>query len=794
MTTRRERLLLLLLAVLFVGLGITYSVSVPIFEAPDEYHHYFYIQHLLDGNSLPIQQADVDQPWAQEGSQPPLYYVLAAQLIRQLDAHVVRIDTRNAPALLWLNQHANMGVPLWPANKNRIVHLPRERWPYQGAVLAIHIVRWFSLLLGLGTLLSAYRIGRELLGYRPSIVFGAAALVAFTPQFVFISSAISNDNLINFLATLALLLLLRHLQNRATLRTTIALGLVVGAASLSKLSGLFLLPLSAVILLARGWREGNWRQAILRLAIVAGLSLAVAGWWYWRNWQLYGDITGLNMMLRIVGPRLPPPTLAGLRSEFQGLRISYWGLFGWFNVPMDDWIYRALDIASLIALGGLIWGLVRRRQSEWPAELWLLALPASWLTIVLAGLVRWTSLTPGTQGRLLFPAMAGGSLLFAIGWCQWAPTSEVSVEPQRLRRVWMGALVAALFALTAIAPFRWIMPAYERPPVVALTDIPAAARMAPVDHGGLIRFLGAELDRDSVHPGEIVWVTIYWQGRGQFDRDYTVFVRLLSPDGALAGQTNTWPGMGSLPTRALRPGSIIKDRYPILINPETTAPVIVRVDVGLFYEPTGEELDARDANGQEVVNTIGALRLLPWDTRNLQPTQPLRATLGITANSTAAPTAAAIAPQAGTVNSAPTVSETGRASLLGYDLTPSPSQTDQALARAVGALELTLYWQADTRFTEDYHVLVHLVHVSGVTVAQADKQPRGGDWPIWAWEPGQTVTDTYRLQLPANAPVGEYTVYVGLYRLSDFARLPISRAQAPVLDNALGLVTFKLTN
>ena len=76
MKTRRERLTLLLLAVLFVGLGITYSISVPIFEAPDEYHHYFYIQHLLDGNSLPIQQDGVDQPWAQEGSQPPLYYCL----------------------------------------------------------------------------------------------------------------------------------------------------------------------------------------------------------------------------------------------------------------------------------------------------------------------------------------------------------------------------------------------------------------------------------------------------------------------------------------------------------------------------------------------------------------------------------------------------------------------------------------------------------------------------------------------------------------------------------------------
>jgi hypothetical protein len=778
MTTRRERFLLVFIAVLFVGLGILYSVTVPVFEAPDEFHHYFYIQHLIENNSLPVQQPAADQPWAQEGSQPPLYYLLAAQLIRQLDVHVVRIDTRDAPALLWLNQHANMGVPLWPANKNRIVHLPRERWPYEGTVLAIHVVRWFSVLLGLGTLLGAYRIGRELLKDRPNIVLGATALVAFTPQFVFISAAISNDNLINFLATLALLLLLRHLQNRATLRTTIALGLVVGAAALSKLSGLFLLPLSAIILLARGWRENNWTRACLRLGIVGGLSLLVAGWWYWRNWQLYGDLTGLNMMLQIVGARLPSPTLAGLRSEFQGLRISYWGLFGWFNVPMDTWIYRALDVASLIAAAGLIWGIVRRRRSEWPAELWLLALPASWLTIVLAALVRWTSLTPGTQGRLLFPAIAAGSLLFAIGWCQWVQRPA--------RTLWMGLLATALFVLTLVAPFRWILPAYQRPPVITQADIPAAARLPVVDHGGLIRFLGAEMDRTSAHPGDIIWITVYWQGLKAFDRDYTVFVHLLDPDGRLVGQTNTWPGLGSLPTRALRPGVIIQDRYPVLIDPAAPAPLIVQADVGLFYEPTGAGLEAVDLNGHDTTTLVGSLRLLPWYTDNLRPTQPLRATLGVTAAQTTSPI--------GQMSATSAITETGQATLLGYDLTPPPSAGRLMRRVDAKALDLTLYWQADRRLLGDYHVLVHLVHDSGVTVAQADKQPRAGDWPTWAWEPGQTVTDTYRLLLPASAPPGEYTIYVGLYRLSDFARLPISDAQAAVLDNALGLVTFKLTD
>jgi hypothetical protein len=40
--------------VAFVLLSTTYSVVTPIFEAPDELQHYFFVQHLADGEGLPI--------------------------------------------------------------------------------------------------------------------------------------------------------------------------------------------------------------------------------------------------------------------------------------------------------------------------------------------------------------------------------------------------------------------------------------------------------------------------------------------------------------------------------------------------------------------------------------------------------------------------------------------------------------------------------------------------------------------------------------------------------------------
>src|SRR5258707_12852742 len=38
------------------------------------------------------------------------------------------------------------------------------------------------------------------------------------------------------------------------------------------------------------------------------------------------------------------------------------------------------------------------------------------LTVTFASLINWTRITPGTQGRLLFPAMASIATLTTLGW------------------------------------------------------------------------------------------------------------------------------------------------------------------------------------------------------------------------------------------------------------------------------------------------------------------------------------------------------------------------------------------
>ena len=60
------------LVLLFVALGLLYSLSVPLFEAPDEIWHFNFIRVLATERALPVQPAEGKDMWLREAAQPPL--------------------------------------------------------------------------------------------------------------------------------------------------------------------------------------------------------------------------------------------------------------------------------------------------------------------------------------------------------------------------------------------------------------------------------------------------------------------------------------------------------------------------------------------------------------------------------------------------------------------------------------------------------------------------------------------------------------------------------------------------
>ncbi len=763
---RRPAWGILILLVAFGLLSIAYSLATPLFEAPDEDLHFFYIKRLADGDGLPVLDPANPGPWAQEGGQPPLYYALGALLIRSIDTSGVESDLK-------LNPHANLGNPLQPGNKNRWIHTPAERWPWRGWVWAAHLLRFGSIVLGLGSVYLAYRLACLVFPAQPLLSLCAAALLAFLPQFLFLSASISNDNLIIFLSLLVLLLLARGLTDvrpgdqtqtpaveqaqprvkvSPTTRMGLALGLVLGLAALSKLSGLGLLILTAVIWLWQGWRRGRWRQEAFSLAVAGLIVLLLAGWWYLRNWRLYGDPTGLQPFLAIVGPRPEPLTLGALAAEFQGLRISLFALFGWFNLLLPAWFYRLWDIFLLLAGGGLLLFVWRRRraalsEAHLAERAGLLLL---WLLISLVSLWRWTSLTPGSQGRLLLPAFAAGSLLFVFGWSQWLPR-----RPAWAALPAAGALIAALVALVLV-----IFPAYRHPKLISADDIPPAARIDPVETDGRIRLLGIETEPATITPGQSFDVTLYWQATQPIPYDASLFLRLLGPDGQrgttakqsyptafqVFGQWDGYPGWGAYPTSLWPTGPVIVDRYQLQAPWNAPTPVLLRLDAGLYDYDSKMGYPSQLASGARPSPGLTTLRLLPE--------KP---------------------PQTPSIPNPTAFTFDDRVALLGYDLPGESYHPGQTL-------DLDLFLQATKPVGEDLQVFVHLLDAAGERVAGFDGPAGGPWWPTSAWEPAQVVVDRYPLPVPADLPPGAYTLAVGLYRLANLERIPVTGPSGQTAD------------
>jgi hypothetical protein len=97
-----------------------------------------------------------------------------------------------------------------------------------------------------------------------------------------------------------------------------------------------------------------------------------------------------------------------------------------------------------------------------------------------------------------------------------------------------------------------------------------------------------------------------------------------------------------------------------------------------------------------------------------------------------------------------------RIALVGADLAPSPVSPG-------GVVRVTLYWQALAEMDVPYTVFVHLLSLDGQVVAGHDGEPVLGARPTSGWVPGEYVTDPHDLAIPADLPLGDYIVEVGLY-------------------------------
>ena len=716
-----QRRWLILIMGLYFAVALTYLWATPPLESSDEYKHYPVVQHYQTTGELPVLDPDSPGRWRQAAAQPPLYYVLMAWV-------TWGINTSNLGEIHEFNPYVFIGDTRHASNQNLIIHTPElETFPWQGAVLAIYIIRFVSILIGLGTIYLTFKLGFLLAG--PNVALLAAGLTAFNPMFLFISAAVNNDSLAAFMGALGIYLLVKVWRDRPDPRAAPFLyaitGIAIGLGAITKLSLAGIGGVAALAFILIAWRQRSWRYLVWS-GLLGGLpAILIVAPMLLRNLNLYGDLTGLSAFIAVQGVREVAITLSGWFDEFGTFYRTFWGLFGGLNIAISNWFYGIANGAVVVAILGhlrLRWLAVRGGPAgeglDWEGGGWQLLL---WFGILIVLIIRWTVIYWSFQGRLVFPGLSSFNVLWAVGL--WSALAGVKWRPQLLGGFLGAALVAA-----AIIPWVTIRPVYSHPEPI--TSVPPEHQFGPITFtapDATLELVGAAVQPpDALFPDdEPVRITLYWQTDGPTSVDYLSAVSLLGIDGETVARINRYPASGKVTTSRWEAGQIWRDDYDLFVSPEATAPARLVVRVALYDPAADMDLPAFDTNGNQ-------LRLLTVGEAQLRATEPLP------------------------LPATPAIPFANGVTLFDGSMLSGTFQSGDLI-------DLRFYWQVEASLLTDYTVFIHLLDDAGTYVAGADGPPVGGSYPTSWWLPGDVILDTHQLALPAEIPAGRYSIAVGLY-------------------------------
>ncbi len=438
---RRGAAWLALAVLVHVALAGTWAVRTPAWEGPDENDHAYYAWYLAVTGSQPriLRSGEANGRPAYEeaslGHHPPAYYGALASL--------AWLSTGRDQAPFWSPN------PAWETGaRTRWRHGHDERAPVSREIGVLWLLRGFSVGLGALSILFAWLLARSVLPARPAVADAAALLLAAVPQWGWMHGVLDNGNLATALSAFWLWWLARTLRRgEARLRDGVVLGLVLGAALLTKLTALFLLPLLAGMGLLAVWRWPTARaRAAIAFTLALLLALAIASPWFLHNARLYGDPLALAPHAVAYADNRVPDELRWtyLTGDFvTGTLATAWAGVGWSLHRAPGWqLWLVLALAFAATGACLLRGRALLREGGLPL---LAALGAIALTV--AGLVKFNLTFIQPQGRYLFPAYGALAMLAASA----LPASR------RVRHALLALLVANAFALQHLC----FLPAFD---------------------------------------------------------------------------------------------------------------------------------------------------------------------------------------------------------------------------------------------------------------------------------------------------------------------------------------------
>jgi tetratricopeptide (TPR) repeat protein len=425
-TQRLERILLAILAGLWLLLFWNNTRLLPFHAGFDSTEHLKYISYIQEHRGLP----SLNEGW--EMYQPPLYYLIAATSLSACKLSI------NDPA-------------------------------------SIFVLRSIGAILGIGQFIFVFLSLRLLLPERTALI--GLLLAAFLPMHLYMAHYVTNEILASALATATLYLCLRLLKSD-TLHASqyVWVGFALGAAMLAKATAILLLPVVIAAIAGKlAYARAPITISLRNLALLLAICLTVCGWHYARIWLRFGTplvgnwdvISGFTWWqdpgyhteadyLRW-GRSLVSPLFSGFAGFIDGIYSTLWGdaLCGGVSSLTLAWNYQTMLagylwalIPTALILTGAVVAIVQfiRRPSS---ELFLLV---GFSTVLAFALIFMTLKVPSyAQAKAFYGLSALTPICFfgAVGW------ETLTHRSGRLRFV-LGALLV-VWAINSLAAY-WIVP------------------------------------------------------------------------------------------------------------------------------------------------------------------------------------------------------------------------------------------------------------------------------------------------------------------------------------------------
>lgn len=481
----------IILILIFYGItGSLYIINVPLFEASDEAEHFIYIHTILETGELPViqsrdemaNQTDPILRWNNQSHHAPLYYMMSA-LIVSWSERADLADYLHPNELIFLRNTVE-------DNPNKWLH--RYTDPTSDTHIAVYILRVVNLLIGAGTLAMVYLSAKQVNDNR-SLPLLAMLLTASIPTFIVVNTSVTNDALVIFLYSAGIYWTLKAWRTKKfTLIDIISISLILGGIALTKLTGVTLFGVVYLALSAGIFRKKWSFQQAAQVVIITGVSAALlAGWWYIRNYLVYGDLLAIDATASIWG-RETALTLSMLPDELLRIGKSFWMLIGYLHFPVfaPDVFYIYAGLISVLGLVGFAIYTIRQKDRD---LLWIMLFACF---VVAAMLLYGTLSVDISYGRLLLPAIAAFAPLVMIGWQQVMKRASL-------------ILIAPLIITTVAVPLLLVPMAYSN--IEVIDAIPDEA--TPVNwQANNLEMLAIDVSPATVSTGDRLTVDLYFRG------------------------------------------------------------------------------------------------------------------------------------------------------------------------------------------------------------------------------------------------------------------------------------------